>query len=201
MVKSLDIIDPKKDISDRSEDESGDSKNLNLDPPRKDRESGSGVFYLVLGIIAIVVATVAALYILLSDNTNGKDPNLATTTSTTEISASATSTEPTNVVAPKNPSPEASFSYKDETIRIANGNGISGEASRMKKILEEKGYEISSTGNASKNYTESIIYFKTGQDKLADALKKDLDSEYSFTTEISDQIVGSYDAVIVLGSK
>ena len=201
MAKSLDIIDPKKDISDRSEDDSKDSKDLNLDPPKKERGSGGGVFYLVLGIIAILVATAAALFILFKEDGSTKDPNLSSTTATVEPSPSTTATESAEIATPENPSPEATFKYTDESIRIANGNGISGEASKIKGILEDRGYKVASVGNASRSYTESIIYFKTGQDKLAEALKKDLDSEYKFTTELADQVVGSYDAVVVLGSK
>jgi hypothetical protein len=198
MAKSLDIIDPKKDIPDRSEEDS------DLDSDFKDKKDNGGIFYLVLGIIAILVATAAALYILFQrDQNNNDDPNLSTINTTVQTSAE---TSQTAVVSPEATSsidttPEPAFTYTDETLRVANGNRINGEASRIKKILESKGYKIASIGNASKNYSQSIIYFKTGQDKLAEALKEDLKEEYLFEVEQADQIVGSYDAVIVLGSK
>lgn len=198
MAKSLDIIDPKKDIPDRSEEDS------DLDSDFKGKKDNGGIFYLVLGIIAILVATVAALYILFQrDQNNNDDLNLSTVNTTAQTSAKASQTA---VVSPEatssiDTSPEPAFTYTDETLRIANGNRINGEASRIKKILESKGYKIASIGNASKNYNQSIIYFKTGQDKLAEALKEDLKEEYLFEVEQADQIVGSYDAVIVLGSK
>ena len=198
MAKSLDIIDPKKDIPDRSEEDS------DLDSDFKGKKDNSGIFYLVLGIIAILVATAAALYILFQrDQNNNDDQNLSTINATVQTSAE---TSQTAVVSPEATSsidttPEPAFTYTDETLRVANGNKINGEASRIKKILESKGYKIASIGNASKNYSQSIIYFKTGQDKLAEALKEDLKEEYLFEVEQADQIVGSYDAVIVLGSK
>lgn len=198
MAKSLDIIDPKKDIPDRSEEDS------DLDSDFKGKKDNGGIFYLVLGIIAILVATVAALYILFQrDQNNNDDLNLSTVNTTAQTSAKASQTA---VVSPEatssiDTSPEPAFTYTDETLRIANGNRINGEASRIKKILESKGYKIASIGNASRNYSQSIIYFKTGQDKLAEALKEDLKEEYLFEVEQADQIVGSYDAVIVLGSK
>lgn len=198
MAKSLDIIDPKKDIPDRSEEDS------DLDSDFKGKKDNGGIFYLVLGIIAILVATAAALYVLFQrDQNNNDDLNLSTVNTTAQTSAKASQTA---VVSPEatssiDTSPEPAFTYTDETLRIANGNRINGEASRIKKILESKGYKIASIGNASKNYNQSIIYFKTGQDKLAEALKEDLKEEYLFEVEQADQIVGSYDAVIVLGSK
>lgn len=197
MAKSLDIIDPKKDIPNHSE-EDGD-----LDSDFKDKKNNGGIFYLVLGIIAILVATAAALYILFQRDQNDDDPNLSAVNATAQISAE---TSQAAVVSPEitssvDTSPEPAFTYTDEALRVANGNGINGEASRIKKILEGKGYKIASIGNASKNYSQSIIYFKTGQDKLAEALKEDLKEEYLFEVEQADQIVGSYDAVIVLGSK
>lgn len=198
MAKSLDIIDPKKDIPDRSEEDS------DLDSDFKGKKDNGGIFYLVLGIIAILVATAAALYVLFQrDQNNNDDLNLSTVNTTAQTSAKASQTA---VVSPEatssiDTSPEPAFTYTDETLRIANGNRINGEASRIKKILESKGYKIASIGNASRNYSQSIIYFKTGQDKLAEALKEDLKEEYLFEVEQADQIVGSYDAVIVLGSK
>ncbi len=198
MAKSLDIIDPKKDIPDRSEEDN------DLDSDFKGKKDNGGIFYLVLGIIAILVATAAALYVLFQrDQNNNDDLNLSTVNTTAQTSAKASQTA---VVSPEatssiDTSPEPAFTYTDETLRIANGNRINGEASRIKKILESKGYKIASIGNASKNYSQSIIYFKTGQDKLAEALKEDLKEEYLFEVEQADQIVGSYDAVIVLGSK
>lgn len=201
MAKSLDIIDPKKDIPDRSESE----EDSDLDSDFKGKKDNGGIFYLVLGIIAILVATAAALYILFQrdQNNNDDDVNLSAVNITAQTSAE---TSQTAVVSPEATSsidttPEPAFTYTDETLRIANGNGINGEASRVKKILEDRGYKIASIGNASKNYSQSIIYFKTGQDKLAEALKEDLKEEYLFEVEQADQIVGSYDAVIVLGSK
>lgn len=200
MAKSLDIIDPKRDINNDSDEDRSD-KPEGDDLEMKEKRGGNGVFYLILGIIAILVATGAALYILFMDDSSDKDTSTTATTASVEATTTATAEESVSATAPANPSPEATFTYTDESIRIANGNGISGEAGRIEKILQDKGYEIVSTGNASRTYAESIIYFKSGQDDLADAIKSDLSDEYSFTTEVADSVVGSYDAVVVLGSK
>ena len=200
MAKSLDIIDPKRDINNDSEEDRSDESGRD-DLEMKEKRQGSGIFYLILGIVAILVATGAALYILYMDDSSDKDTSGAIATTSAEATTTVTAAESVSAAAPANPSPEATFTYSDESIRIANGNGISGEAGRIEKILQEKGYEIASTGNASRTYTESVVYYKTGQDDLANAIKSDLSDEYSFTTEVADSVVGSYDAVVVLGSK
>lgn len=200
MAKSLDIIDPKRDISDDS-DEEKQEKPGNDEFNMREKRSGGGVFYLVLGIIAILVATGAALYILFMNDSGKNDTSDIAKTASTQATSTQGAGESVTASVPANPSPESSFKYTNEKIRIANGNGISGEANRIKTILEEKDYQIESTGNASRSYTESIVYYKTGQEKLAEAIKSDLSDKYSFTTELADSVVGSYDAVAVLGSK
>ncbi len=199
MAKSLDIIDPKKDFSDDHEDDDREETE-DIEKSEKHNSSSGGIFYLILGIVAIIVATGAALYILFQDDGDSSDESSAKQSA---VVSSVTATAEESVVASviPNPSPDNTFTYSDESIRIANGNGISGEANRIKKILENAGYKIASVGNASKSYTESFVYFKSGQDSLAEAIKKQLSDEYDLKTEVADQIVGSYDAVIVLGSK
>jgi len=200
MAKSLDIIDPKRDIKDGSDEEKRDKPD-NDDFEMKEKSAGGGVFYLILGIVAIVVATGAALYILFMNDSDEKDVSRAVKTVSTKAGSTQTVEESVTATVPANLNPEPSFKYTDEKIRIANGNGIRGEANRIKELLEEKGYQIESIGNASRSYSESIVYFKTGQDELANAIKLDLSGEYSFSTELADSVVGSYDAVVVLGSK
>lgn len=196
MAKSLDIIDPKKELPKDEE------QNRELDEIKND-ETKSGIFYLVLGIIAIVVASAFALYILFRDNKNS-DETLVATSPTVTVSATVSVTESPTPSIPANPTTTAvsTFKYTNESIRVANGNKITGEAAKIKKLLEKEGFKIESIGNASKTYSESVIYYKKGQEKLAEALKETIDSEYKAKIELADKnILGSYDAVVVLGAK
>jgi len=200
MAKSLDIIDPKRELQEEEEE----TRNIRSDEDdfkmnRPEKEGGSGVFYLVLGIIAIIVATGAALYILYKDYLPGKnDPNNASATVTASTSITQTTS---TTVSPSATASASSFEYTDQKIRIANGNGISGEATKVKELLNSKGFEVESVGNASKTYTETIIYYKAGQENLANALKEAISSMYTGNIEESNTVVGIYDAVIALGSK
>jgi hypothetical protein len=210
MAKSLDIIDPKRELGDDSqENEKFEKDDRVVRASENEEHSGGGLFYLIIGIIAVIVSASLALYILFKDDNSSKNGGgAASATSTVSPSGTATSSAATSS-ASSTTSPAAAtttttssaFKYSNEQIRIANGNSTSGEAARIKTLLEGKGYKIASVGNATKQYSSSFVYYKTGQEKLANALKTDLAGEYVATVEKSDEIVGTYDAVIVLGAK
>jgi len=198
MAKSLDIIDPKRELEDEDKTPSPIPRKIEF----KDQSQG-GIFYLVLGILALAVATAAALYILYSDSSSSKSPEDSTASLAT-VTAEASTTVAGTITPEQTASalPTNQFSYLNEQIRIVNGNGISGEAAKIKKLLEDKGFSIASTGNASKSYSQSVIYYKNGQEALANALKQEIEGNYTATIEeAQSSIVGQYDAVIALGSK
>lgn len=217
MARPLDIIDPKKDLDEVEEhQDEGQDKKENDRQREGDRgieieeSSGSGTFYLVLGIVAIVLAAGFAVYILYKDQWTGKDKKAsvsvtatasagesAVASSTASASASTTTlpvTEPTQTSS-------SATSYSSFSVKIANGNGITGEAARIKGILEGKGFKVTATGNASKNYDSTIIYYNSGKSDLATALKSAIAGDYPATTEESSAIAGNYDAVVALGKK
>lgn len=202
MAKSLDIIDPKKELAPRDEREDNEEEG---ESPRQER-SGGGVFYLILGIIAVVVSTSLAVYILFKDNKDDAkttSPSASATVGpTTTTSTTATASATTSATATTSVAATTTFNYTDESIRIVNGNGKSGEASRIKASLEAKGYTIASTGNASKSYDKTTILYKAGEQALAEALKSAIAADYAATVQLSDQAtLGSYDAVIALGAE
>lgn len=203
MVKSLDIIDPKKDSQNQNEEAEMTAEDVGI----KTQGQG-GVFYLILGIIALVVATSAALYILYNDKGDSSASNSETDAASTstplasETASAVVSLTPSSTVSAQSNSTVSQFKYTNEQIRVVNGNGVAGEAAKIKKILEGKGFKVASVANASKNYTQSIIYYKKGQDALAQALKDAINDQYAATAEeASIATVGQYDAVIALGSK
>jgi hypothetical protein len=81
------------------------------------------------------------------------------------------------------------------SVQILNGSGTAGEASRVRDLLEEAGFETFSLGNAdSYDYTDTEVQVKEGVagafDKIKDAL-----STYA-VVENSD-----YDIVIFVGKQ
>lgn len=212
MAKSLDIIDPKKELgNDSPRDDEKEERMVRASQPME--SSSGGVFYLVIGIIAVIVSASLALYILFKDNkttntpaavasvTATADSSVSPSASTTASVTSSASTSATLSPAESTSGTTSAFKYTNEQIRIANGNNIAGEGAKIKTLLESKGFKIASVGNATKQYDSSIIYYKTGQEQLATALKTALVGSYNATIENSDSTVGSYDAVVVLGAK
>lgn len=201
MAKSLDIIDPKKELGPETPETEGEKKQDEFE-----ENKGGGAFYLVIGIIAVVVAVASALYILYRDTGNKKtnDSNAAQTTASTtptETAAASSVASAAAVETALQSATSSAFKYTDESIRIVNGNGINGEAAKIKKLLEDKGYKIASVANASRNYDSTIVYYKSGQQALAEALKNEIKDSYTAEIQESDSVVGSYDAIIALGAK
>jgi len=202
MAKSLDIIDPQRELENKPQRDESEEE-----PFKTEEGHSNGAFYLVLGIIALVLAVGAALYIFYKDYNPAASSKSATATASavgtgsTAITSTASATSTTTTTTSASAAASSSFKYTDETIRIVNGNGKDGEAARIKKLLEGKGYKIESTGNATRTYDSSIVYYKTGQENLAKALAETIKGEYSAEVENSDSTVGQYDAVIALGSK
>ena len=198
MAKSLDIIDPKKELARNEEHEEKNFENM-------PEEGGGGVFYLIIGIIAVVVAVGSALFVIYKDRGSiFSEKTSQTVTPTSTLSASPSATLSPSVTPSSSAQAAVSAQanqFSADSIRIANGNGINGEAARIKKLLVAKGYKIGSTGNATKNYSKTIIYYKSGKENLAKALQTDLTGEYASDITLSDKIVGTYDAVIALGAK
>ncbi len=195
MAKSLDIIHPEKE-DETPVFEPKQEEQMVIEEPKE----GNGSFYLVLGIVAIVLAVAISMYILFKDNSNDKD-NVAAVDS---VTATEEETQTETVTVEESPTATATQTASvvtDGDVRIANGNGISGEGKRISELLKTAGYNIALVNNASKTYTETIIYYKTGQEALAESLKNSLDEEYTATIQKSDSIVGVYDAVVALGSK
>ncbi|OQA53198.1 MAG: hypothetical protein BWY43_00125 [candidate division WS2 bacterium ADurb.Bin280] len=206
MPRPMDIIDPKKDLDKIEDSESPNDKNdKNEEVFEIEQAKSGGTFYLVLGIIALVVATAFALYILYSDkssdsSTTQEQVAVASQTpeadeeQTLEPAKTTTITETATAVA-------STANFGSSSVRVANGNGVEGEGAKIKTILEEAGFSITSVGNASKTYDSSIIFFKSGKEDLADALKEAIKDNYQASTKESDETVGTYDAVVVLGKE
>lgn len=117
----------------------------------------------------------------------------------TESQSGTSNTTATNPSTPATTT--ATISKESILIKILNGNGISKSADKLKAELVSLGFKISRVGNASNfNYTDTIIYYKTGKESEAGLIESSIKS-HPVLKEKNDTITGSYDAVIVLGAK
>ncbi|HZJ18584.1 MAG TPA: LytR C-terminal domain-containing protein [Patescibacteria group bacterium] len=93
--------------------------------------------------------------------------------------------------------------YLKYKIEVLNGSGISGEASKVKGLLEEERFTVSSIGNADGlNYQQTVIQAKkTVPKEFLDKLKGFLDKLYVLddTKELPD--TEKFDFVVTIGSK
>jgi len=87
------------------------------------------------------------------------------------------------------------------SILVENGSGVEGVAGKAAGVLKALGYEKVETGNADNyDYEGVTIETKTGQDKLANLLKKDLSKDYAVKSVSSDlPLDSSTDVLVIIG--
>lgn len=88
-------------------------------------------------------------------------------------------------------------------IKVLNGSGITGEASKLQEILEKEGFKVSETGNADNyEYTDTIVQTKKDIEKtFLEKLKNLIGKTYSVGTDDLLSASGSSDIVVIVGSK
>ena len=98
------------------------------------------------------------------------------------------------------PSPTAEPNLGKYTIKILNGSGISGEAGKVKSLLEKAGFKVSSAGNASSfDYTKTVIQAKEDVDKdFLLTLSRALSETYGVDSKTQSLSASSTDQVVVL---
>jgi hypothetical protein len=121
------------------------------------------------------------------------------TNSTDSTPAPVTSVEPT--VAPTS-SPSATVDVSKVDVAVFNGSGIAGEAGKVKTILEDAGFTVTSTANAATyDYTKTIIKAK---DTVDPSVITKLTSTLSESYEVGDNqtlsSTSTTDIQIVVGS-
>lgn len=113
------------------------------------------------------------------------------------LNTNANANQNTNSIA----SSTATFDKSAVTLQVLNGNGVAGSADAVAAILTAAGFTPAKSGNARKfTYPESIIYFKTGEEASANAVKTALPNLTTTLTN-SDSIVEKYDVIVVVGKK
>lgn len=107
-----------------------------------------------------------------------------------------------STIAPS-PTVGVTIARKDISVRVLNGGGVAGAATKMKTFLEGKGYTVDSTGNTKEyTYTSTVVQVKTGKDAIKTLLTDDLKGDY--TLETSTESVASesaYDAIVIVGKE
>ncbi|MEK7096434.1 MAG: LytR C-terminal domain-containing protein [Patescibacteria group bacterium] len=123
-----------------------------------------------------------------------------TAKTSTAATSQATTPASTQTAAPA-AATTATATKADGTLQVLNGNGVAGEAAKVKATLTADGFTVLSVTNARKfSYQTTIVYYQTDKQAFAELVKTSL-SARSVTIEQSDAIAGKYTAVVVVGKK
>ncbi len=183
VVEEISPDAPKSDTLADFKEKMSEEKSLSSDiPPKKN------FLWSILFVVVIVLLVLGGIFIYKQFKNSEKD----------KVNVVTLSVTPTEI-----PTPQPTVDLTKYSIKILNGSGIDGEASRQKTNLENSGFKISSIGNAANsNYTDTIIQAKKDTDKtFLDKLKKVLQNSYSLgeVTELPDSSASS--VVVIIGSK
>ncbi|OIP07061.1 hypothetical protein AUK41_00750 [Candidatus Berkelbacteria bacterium CG2_30_43_20] len=86
------------------------------------------------------------------------------------------------------------------TIKILNGNGVTGDAAKLKKELSDKGFTVGDTGNAKLKYTKTQVYYKADKKAQADLVVQNLTGRTIEQSEADAGLIGATnDVLIVIG--
>lgn len=214
MGKSLDIIKaPKqKPITPQnvgSKDREKD-KGQFFDTPRHEENSDPLLFYLILGLCAIILLVALSVWLIYKSFTgDGNSTSTETTSVTADTNAGVTdasgSDTTTGAAVETTTSTTSSTSSEVDKasvkVRIVNGNGRSGEASLMKQALEDDGFKDITTGNALSQYSTTVIYYNTGKLAEAKAVEAVVSSKYETSLLESPSVAKDNDVLVALGAK
>lgn len=163
-------------------------KMVEEEKPVLDESPKKNYMWPILLIFIIVMLLLVGVFLYKSGGTNIKDKvNVATLSPTP-----APSPEPTKAV-----------DLTKYEIKIQNGGGVSGEASRQKTSLESEGFVVSSIGNAdNSDYTDTIIKAKAEVEKgFLDKLKSVLENTFTLgQVEVLSED-SSDPVVVIVGTK
>lgn len=97
---------------------------------------------------------------------------------------------------------EAPFDRSSASVRILNGTDKSGAAGALGKDLEKLGWKVAGTGNApKKGVLQTEVRAKEGSESAAEALVKDLSSNYKATISANLKDTDKADVEIIIGKE
>jgi len=126
----------------------------------------------------------------------------------TEISEETAQTETTP--APPTPAPTQeeqtppapTLDKSKVTISVLNGNGIRGDAYKVKVILEKDGWKVATYGNAASfKYQNTLVYYKEGQEEAGKQVEETLKKSGQVTSLEKSSSLTKYDVQVIVGRK
>lgn len=127
------------------------------------------IWILITLIVAVLIGSGLIFFV------RGGVPSFGTPTKPTPTALPTTPPEPTATPTPPDKG-------KIE-VQILNGGGTAGAATKMKNLLDQKGYVVVATGNTDEfSYTQTEIVVKAGQEAIRALIAADIQDSYSLAT-------------------
>ena len=137
-----------------------------------------------------------------------KEETKSEETATTESTDTTTPSAETNkeeTTTPTETKPETAAETIDKakiSIQVLNGNGIAGDAAKVKATLEKDGWTVKNVGNANSfKYDNTLVYYKTGQEEAGKEVGDTLKSAGKQTGIQESKSLKAYDVQVVTGKK
>lgn len=163
-------------------------------PKKEDRKMNIKLVIIIMFLSAIVAAVVSGgVYVYLSGIKPIEEVEKEEVVEPT-VSPSSTP-EPTKA-------PEAEVDLSEFSVQVLNGNGVTGSAGKLEKVLTEAGFSVKNTANAqSSNYVKTTIQSKAAVSASVIAKVRATLTEAEYEVEVGDALPasGSYDIVVVTG--
>lgn len=158
-------------------------------------EKKSKPWIVIVIILIVLVAVAGALYYF-----RIREVNQITKENKVKESPTISLVSPT--VSQATESANLKIDYLKYKIRVLNGSGIAGEASKVRGLLEEEKFVVGDIDNAdSSDYEKTIIRAKKDVSKeYIDTLKKLLGKIYVLDTEEELKEPADVDLIIIIGS-
>ena len=97
---------------------------------------------------------------------------------------------------PEEAPPTTAVKPAEIDVRVLNGNGTSGAASKTASELKAAGYTVIGTGDAPEDYAETMIRYGSAKDDVA----RQLQGQLAGNAELEeDSTLTSSDVVLILG--
>lgn len=155
---------------------------------------------VILSLIFFALALALLLFVLFKFVLGSKkieQPATETTTTTTEITET---TESAKEASPAMETEESKAPKENLKVKVLNGSGVTGLASKVKEQLVKIGFKEITTGNAPESAIKTVVTFNTKvssqiQNEVTDLLKKEFES-----VEVTQKENSDLDIEITLGN-
>ncbi|MCX6806695.1 MAG: LytR C-terminal domain-containing protein [Candidatus Berkelbacteria bacterium] len=180
---------------------------VSSEPEKKHKKRGHLLPYL-LGLILGIAIVFGVLQVQKNRIKKEEPQKVASTEEVTSETDSTTQTQPEQTV------PEATTQAQTQStatptvdkskiaIQVLNGNGVRGDAYRVRTVLQKDGWKVATYGNAASfKYQNTLVYYKADQEEVGKAVGETLKNAGFQTGLQVSETLKKYDILVIIGKK